>query len=1231
MRIFFEKDLFSRNSFASKAEAADSAFHPMARSLFSPSFLRRAGGAFTLGAMLFAGNLTAQPTTGRWETFGNGPEHTGFYPATLGPNSFTDSWSRNFTVPINPVAVSGGRVFYTTNGYFTSGMQAGALDENTGETLWTYALANAYSINPPTHANGRVYFQRGNSYNDTHLWCLNATTGNLLWNAPHSAQWERYGAPTVAGNMVWVASGAYSGITGFDATTGAQKFFVSRPQKDQWTPTHADGVIYSWVNGSLEAADAATGTSLWSRTYDSDNQGHIVVVSGGKVIVATQYALRALSLASRRQSWTVTADFFSGTPAVDGTNVYALLGNTVTAYSLATGALVGVYPLPATPIGQPIVTNDRLLVATSNATYVFDRTSQALMQTLPAGGSLSYAAGRLFVASEFNVAQAGRLATFTIALNQPEGEGTPTPTPTPSPTPTPTPSPSPTPSPTATPVPSPTTSPSPTPSPTPLPTPPPASTSAWLDAQAHGDLAYFLFASPARLERYRLSTGEWLAPLSLTGATPSAFTVDANGLYIASGAAIARYALDGSARTDLLVSGFSVGTLRTRNGILYLFDPNGSKSAWVNKETGQSLGAKNFDYALTGFSFAAQRNAFFGRSTGISPSDILKIAMDAGGNLTAQTDSPYHGSFASANQTFVSIFSDLVAENTGLVYQAGNLTYSGSLGGNLTDLVFTSDGGGLLLRPGYLASFNDRYLEKGRVTVPGPARRLFLTEDAAVVFFPADTRGVWALRVPLTYLSPAVTPPGVNPDGLAYTPDALAYGGGIVYLLSKSERTLFRWSVAERRYLSSLGFETPPTHLAYSAANQSVYLGYETGRITSVYAPYFGAESPVVNLPQAVKGLTAVGPMLFACDPSGPWATHYVFDAKGTLLGRKDWNETSPEFVWSEENRTIYFFRSGSPRDLLGESIEVSGSLGNKTETPYHDSFGFESPIRVSPDGSRVLLGSGRIFETTSLTLYDTLETKLTDAAWLGAKVLTISPQPGDAPGTTVQTWGANTFAPLPASTNLPGAPLRLWSVDSEAAVVVTLPEGVPAFTVLDADLQVVTSGPSPTPTPTATPTPTPTATPSPSPTATPSPSASPKPSATPTPARPAIRVRAETDPAKGIMLFTLTNAGGKVDNFRLNIVTHLTPLERGRSARLPAVTYTFRDARVTKASLKATTGLLPPGQSIQLRMQLDGLTPATRASLVSSLLVVTSANDPAVIRLTQAQMAIKFNAGARR
>src|SRR5436190_1674301 len=66
------------------------------------SFVSRSSGylrTFAALAMLSGGVLEsgAAPSVGEWTQFGNGPEHSGYYPRTIGSAPFQPSWNRTFS------------------------------------------------------------------------------------------------------------------------------------------------------------------------------------------------------------------------------------------------------------------------------------------------------------------------------------------------------------------------------------------------------------------------------------------------------------------------------------------------------------------------------------------------------------------------------------------------------------------------------------------------------------------------------------------------------------------------------------------------------------------------------------------------------------------------------------------------------------------------------------------------------------------------------------------------------------------------------------------------------------------------------------------------------------------------------------------------------------------------------------------------------------------------------
>ena len=368
---------------------------------------------------------------GDWDTLGNGPSHTGYFPGVLGSDPVaTLAWSDN--ISSNQVAVADGRVYVTESGYFYGGPLV-ALDENTGAELWQYSLPYS-SFGPPTFDSGHVYVQQASYYwyfGNNQLWSIDAATGAATWStALATTSYYPYLAPAVADGKVWV--GTYGGLGGFDQTTGNQLFSSSMPYDSEWTPTYYNGKVYTWVSGVFEEHDPVTGAVNWSvdvasgSYYGSTNT--VPAIDNNRAFMIGTTGLIAVDLTAQSQLWSVPDWGFTGSPAVVGDTVYAIHGTQVRAYDVATGTLEGTFETGQTLMGQPIVTSDGLLVASSNETFLFSRSDYRLLTTVPEGGQISLADNTLYIASSSTL-YAYHLASYlpltvTVPANATEGDGT---------------------------------------------------------------------------------------------------------------------------------------------------------------------------------------------------------------------------------------------------------------------------------------------------------------------------------------------------------------------------------------------------------------------------------------------------------------------------------------------------------------------------------------------------------------------------------------------------------------------------------------------------------------------------------------------------------------------------------------------------------------------------------------------------------------------------------------
>ena len=115
--------------------------------------------------------------------------------------------------------------------YLTSANDVFALDARTGRTLWHYARALSSGLldDAAAHKSRGVAVWGHFVYSETddaHLLCLDARSGNLIWNIQYADKVKHYGgtsAPLVVKDMVIVGtSGGDSGVRGFLAAYDAK-------------------------------------------------------------------------------------------------------------------------------------------------------------------------------------------------------------------------------------------------------------------------------------------------------------------------------------------------------------------------------------------------------------------------------------------------------------------------------------------------------------------------------------------------------------------------------------------------------------------------------------------------------------------------------------------------------------------------------------------------------------------------------------------------------------------------------------------------------------------------------------------------------------------------------------------------------------------------------------------------------------------------------------------------
>lgn len=342
--------------------------------------------------------LPAGPNAGNWPTFGGNTSHSGRHAAALDGHRFTPAWSTPIRggQALQRAVIADDKVWVTPFSATTGLPQAAAFDLATGTSLWEYDSERSESINPPAWHQGKIYYQLNRA-----LVCLDAATGSRDWQVPFDAPFESHESPTVTSDGIFIKGGRSGGIYRFDFD-GSPTFFHPLPQTSGWTPALDRGRLFTCVKGTFIEHSLHDGSAIWSLP-DTGGTSYVGIRGDAGVVVGSELA--CIDLAQRKVLWKVAGDF--GTQAATSADTaYVTQGDSVLSFALADGSPELVFQSSAGAIhsdrliGQPILMNDRLIISNRSHTWIFNRADGTLLQTLDAGGRLSYSNRHLLIAGD---------------------------------------------------------------------------------------------------------------------------------------------------------------------------------------------------------------------------------------------------------------------------------------------------------------------------------------------------------------------------------------------------------------------------------------------------------------------------------------------------------------------------------------------------------------------------------------------------------------------------------------------------------------------------------------------------------------------------------------------------------------------------------------------------------------------------------------------------------------
>ncbi len=353
-------------------------------------------------------------SAGDWPMPGGGPQHSGYYPGSLGTAQLEPRWWAGISNAAATVAIADGTLFVTSShqpaelGFPIAELHA--LDLISGRSKWRSLVATQAYVNPPAWSDGRVYVQHGGAQGHRVV-CFDATTGAQIWVTPLGTADGYYLAPLATPDGVFVKGHFADGVHGL-GVDGVSRFFTWITQFGsaygmRWSPSYQGGTVYCWDTAKLFAVDAVTGDKHWSlQPFDPYQQ--VVVdaapaIEGDSAFAVSINRLLAFDLKARTLRWSRSGEWvisFQATPAVARGVVYVRGTNGILSFRATDGAPVREYLVSNVEEGgavrSPIVTEDALFASYGTNTYVFGLTGE-LRQTIPFGGELAISKGTLVI------------------------------------------------------------------------------------------------------------------------------------------------------------------------------------------------------------------------------------------------------------------------------------------------------------------------------------------------------------------------------------------------------------------------------------------------------------------------------------------------------------------------------------------------------------------------------------------------------------------------------------------------------------------------------------------------------------------------------------------------------------------------------------------------------------------------------------------------------------------
>lgn len=268
--------------------------------------------------------------------------------------------------------------------------------------------------------------------------------------------------------------------------------------------------------------------------------------------------------------------------------------------------------------------------------------------------------------------------------------------------------------------------------------------------------------------------------------------------------------------------------------------------------------------------------------------------------------------------------------------------------------------------------------------------------------------------------------------------DATLTTGGVIHFFDRTADRVHRLDVKNRRFLSSFAGTADAVSMAVTPDGATTYLAYTGGRMDAFSSD--GTSRFFAAAPETVSSMVVTGNYLFTIDGSGAWDSHSLYQrSTGARVATAEWRYSARSLVFSPVNKRVYLLNSGvSPTDVTMVDVDpVAGTLGAEKDSPYHGDYNLPNPIRLLPDESAVLVGSGLFFNTTNLTYRTSMGLSFVDVAFHDGRYYLI-----DTVGETTQLRVLSSTFDILSASYYSGRAKRVFVHDGELVLVTEVRTG---------------------------------------------------------------------------------------------------------------------------------------------------------------------------------------------